>query len=167
MHLNSKQIFLLLSPFLVSFIIYYFDTDITSNVKYLFPNYEEYSNKVLDKKADIYLKISAKDKHYQTILQRLKERNSSAEWIANDILYKHIVVQAPIIKQKMQNFSHKHKQSTNFELQAIFNNKKVAIINGKMVRASSFIDGAQILKIEKNRVLLQYNKGTKWVYLFH
>lgn len=167
MHLNSKQIFLLLSPFLVSFIIYFFDTDITNNAKYLFPKYAEYGNKVLDKKATIYLKISKKDKDYQTIIQRLQDRSTHAKWIANNIFYKYIAIKAPVIRQKSRNLPHIYNKSTNFVLQAIFNRKKVAIINGKILKTSSYIDGAKILKIEKNKVLLKQNKGTKWVYLFH
>jgi hypothetical protein len=167
MHLNSNQLFRLSIPFLLSIVVYYFSDEITQNVKYLFPTYKEYRNKVLDKKADIYLKIEAKNKTYRTILHRLQEREKKAQWIADTILYKKVKVENSVVQKKVLHASKKYTKTPSFNVQAIFYNKKVAIINGKMVQESSILEGAKIIKIEKNKILIQHHKGTKWLYLFH
>jgi hypothetical protein len=144
--------------------VYFFDTDITQNVKYLFPDYEEYTNKILDKKAEIYIKIKSKDKIYQTIKTKLKARGENATWVSEKILYSDIVVSKPKRKTSLKQKSIEKK--IYWKLEAVFHNKKVAIINGKMVKVSSIVDGAEVLKIYSNKVLLKYKKGKRWVYLF-
>jgi len=165
MNLSIKQISMLSMPFFFSILIYMFDVDIVKNIQYLFPNYEEYSNKTLDKKADIYLKILSKDKIYQEIKEKATNRKEYASWIADNILYKnftqkHTAKQERKIMQKVQ-------RTYSWKLQAVFNKKKIAIINSKIVKLGSIIDGGRLVEIQENRVLIKYAKGLKkWIHLF-
>lgn len=165
MHLTGKQILLLFIPFLVSGFVYYFDTDIVKNVKHLFPSYEGYTNKTLDRKAEIYLKILSKDKIYQDIKEKMKNRETSTHWIAQDVLYKEFTNKQEVLQS--DNSKTKIAKVHSWSLQAVFNKKKVAIINSKIVKLGSYINGAKLIYLEENRVLIQYNKGSKkWIHLF-
>jgi len=172
MHLTTKQIMTLLLPFFLASIGYFFDMDIVKNIKYLFPNYEEYTNKTLDKKAVIYLQIESKDKLYQEIQNSIIARKTNAKWVVNNILYKKVPKE---LKKTPSNHSRYIQQKTvkkgvdfnDFQLQAVFSKDKVAIINGHFVKESSYLDGVHILQIKQDGVLLGYKKGKKWIYLFH
>ena len=166
MHLTSKQITTLLIPFLLSFIIYFFDMDIVKNVQYLFPNYEEYTNKTLDKKAVTYLKIEAKGKLYQEIQDSIIARNTNAKWISERVLYKKMNKSKKIKRTFTHKVVKRRMNVKNLHLQAVFSKDKVAIINGHFVKESASIGGIKILKIEQERVLLNSKKGKKWIYLF-
>jgi len=171
MHLTNKQLFTLIFPFLIGMIFYLFDMDIVKNVKYLFPNYEEYTNKTLDKKAVTYLKIEAKGKLYQEIQDAMIARNKNARWISEHVLYKKMNLKIKSnIKRTNSTLSRKitkkRLNAKNLQLQAVFSKDKVAIINGHFVKESASIGGVKILKIEQERVLLDFKKGKKWIYLF-
>ena len=159
MYLTNKQIFLLLLPLFIASIVYLFYEEIVANAKYIFPTYKEYKNAVLDKKADIYLKIDAKNSTYETILKKIATRKKEAPWVAATVLYKKTTFK-PI--PKIIPLS----QPKYFHLEAIFFNKKVAIINGKIVYLYGTVDGAKLIRIEEDKVLLQLKKGKRWLYLF-
>ena len=160
MYLTNKQIFLLLLPLLIASTVYLFYEEIVTNAKYIFPTYKEYKNAILDKKADIYLKIDAKNSTYETILKKIAARKKEAPWVASAILYKKIALKS--IPKKISLPS----QPVYFHLEAIIFNKKVAIINGKIVYLYGTVDGAKLIRIEEDKVLLQLKKGKRWLYLF-
>lgn len=43
------------------------------------------------------------------------------------------------------------------------NGKKMAVINGVVVKEGDIVDSSKVVKIEKNRVLLSDKKGSKWL----
>ncbi len=172
MHLTTKQIATLLFPFVLAGIIYFFNIDIVKNVQYLFPNYQEYTNKTLDKKAVIYLQIESKDKLYQEIQNAVIARKENANWVVNKVLYQKVPQELKKTSQQYYSSSklQKVKKEINFndfKLQAVFSKDKVAIINGHIVKELSHFNGVQILQIRHDSVLLGYKKGKKWIYLFH
>ncbi len=159
MHLTSKQISFLLLPFFITAIVYIFSSDIANYIRYLFPVYEEYKSKTLDKKATIYLKIEANGKLYQQIKERIKDRNRYVEWIVDSVLHKRTSPKKLLSK--------KREKPIAWKLQAVFGKLKVAIINGTTVRENGFINGAKVVKITEDKVLLRSKKGEKWLSLFH
>ncbi len=163
MHLTTKQIATLLLPFLVAGVVYMFDFDIAKNIKYLFPVYKEYQDKTLDKKAAIYLQIESNGNLYQEIKKKIKNRKEEAKWIVEKVLYKKAPMQQT---KKVVNTSEQNKKTPTWKLEAVFAKLKVAIINGTVVKEHSTVDGARVLKILDNRVLLHSKKGKRWVYLF-
>ena len=168
MNLSIKQIAMLCLPFILSFAVYMFDTDIVKNIHYLFPSYEEYSNKTLDKKAEIYLKILSKDKNYQEIQEKVSDRKSYAKWVAEDVLYRDFTVKKEQVqKGNSTKKIRKIRKIYSWKLQAVFNKKKVAIINSKIVKLGSSIDNGKLIEIQESRVLIEYAKGLKkWIHLF-
>lgn len=164
MHLTPKQIALLLLPFVITGVVYLFSFDIAKNIKYLFPVYEEYKNKTLDKKAAIYLKIEANGKLYQQIKTKIQNRRQNAQWVVDTILFKKLPNKN---EQKSQVQTVHKKNTTTWRLEAVFSKVKVAIINGTLVRENSAINGARVVKILNDKVLLSSKKGEKWICLFH
>ena len=60
MYLSSKQLFMLLLPLVVSFLIYSFNIEIIESGRSFFPSYKKYSNADLSTKIDNYLDIETK-----------------------------------------------------------------------------------------------------------
>lgn len=56
------------------------------------------------------------------------------------------------------------KEGALLTLIMIGEEKKIAIINGRVVREGDTIDGMKILKIEKDKILVK-SKETKWLYM--
>ncbi len=156
-HLNNKQIFFLLIPLVITFIVYNFDMEIVKNVKYFFPKYQEYNNPVLDKKADIYLKIDKNKLSYKNIEEKLKTRPKYTKWISDNILYNSLSVKTT---------KKSYKKNTKLHLQAVFYDRQIAIINDKPYKINSKVYNGKLIKIEKTKVLIKYKRETKWLKLF-
>ncbi len=168
MHLTSKQLFLLFVPFITAALVYNLSDYILKNSASLFPKHNEYSNSELERKTYTYLQIEAKNTNYKEIKKKFYARKTNAQWISNVIFLKNAPaeVSEKVINKKIQT---KKQTQTIWNLEAVFSKEKVAIINGKFVSKADTVDGATLLKIENNRVLLelQHKKGKKWIYLFH
>ncbi|MDO8453566.1 MAG: hypothetical protein Q7S59_03225 [Sulfurimonas sp.] len=166
MYLNSKQFLALLFPFVVAVIIYVFSSEIVQNISYFFSPYENYSNKTLNSKADIYLKIEEKSKKYLEIQNKLELRKANAEWIVKNMLYnKENSTQIHAQKEIIQ-VDEVTKESFVHKLEIIYPKAKVALVNGKIVHEGTIIDGAKVIKINNDGVLIEYQKGVKWLTLF-
>ena len=155
MRLNSKQITILISPFVIAAITYTFSEDIVSNLHYLFPEYSSYQDKNLNKKASTYLKIEAKDKLYQQIRAKINRRHSNAKWVADNVLYKKETINIAT--------DTKHRA---WELQMVYPKKNIAIINNKIIKTNGIIDNAKLISIENSRVLIQHDERLEWLSLF-
>ncbi len=170
MYLDNRQLLLLIAPFFVSLFIYFFDAEIVGNVRYVFPIYEEYSNKTLSEKTDTYLLIETKYKLYQDIKEKLELRKTNAPWIAENIFYQEEGLLEQIPQQTFAPQEELPKQITPkpyvYKLEVVYPNKKIAIINGLIVKEGGIIHDVKILKIEHNRVMLEDTKGVKWLSLF-
>jgi len=159
MHLSTRQILLLILPFILSTIIYIYADDITTNIKYLFPAYSQYTNRDLNSKEKIYLKMEKKEKEYNEILNKIKLRKKNSSWIIKQVLYN---------KKKQQKIVKKEnkKIKKSWKLQMVYPNKNIAIINGKIVKLNDIINNAKLIKIENSKVLLKQKENLQWVYLF-
>ena len=164
MYLTVKQLLYLFIPFLIGMVVYMFEDSIVGNIQYFFPSYSEYTNKTLDKKADIYLKIDAKYKIYKEIKEKMRLRPESSSWVVDHIFYKKLQKK---MRQEMPLQRHKREHKPVWRLEAIFAKEKVAIINGKMVSIGSVVSGARIVEIKKEMVCLKSKKGKECLHLFH
>lgn len=164
LYLSNKQLAILISPFIVASGIYFFNEDIVPNASYLFASYEEYSNKELSQKVDMYLKIEEKYILYKEIQERAKQREENSGWIAEEFFSpEEKVVNATKSEQGVENVIEKERY---YKLEALYPNDKVAIINGVIVREGSSIEDAKVVEIKDNSVLLKNKKGLKWLHLF-
>ena len=164
MYLNAKQSLLLFIPFLIASVVYFFEDSIIANIRYFFPTYSEYTNKTLDKKADIYLQIDAKDKVYKEIKEKMRLRPQNTEWIVSSVLYKKLEKKkSDVAPSKIEK---KKAKGSAWKLEAVFDKEKVAIINGKLVSIGSVIDHARVVDIKKETVCLEFTKGRKCLHLF-
>ena len=162
MYLTNKQLFLLTIPFLVALSLYFFYQDIASFSKYFFPSYDAYKNAILDKKADIYLKIESKTKDYDEIIKRIEERKKESLWIANLLHRQNEMKKA----KEFLNKKNRRIEIVSYKLEAIFYDKKIAIINKKIIPLYGKVDGARLIKVEMDRVEIKTKKGTQWLYIF-
>ncbi len=166
MHLNSKQFSVLLLPFIMAGIISVFSSEIVQNMSYFFSPYEDYSNKALNSKADIYLKIEEKSKKYLEIQNKLELRSSNVEWIAKNMLYNKENSTQSSPQQEVVVVDEVAEERFIYKLEMIYPKVKVALINGKIVHESEIIDGAKVIKINNDGVLIEYQKGLKWLTIF-
>ena len=164
MHLSNIQISQILSPFLLATIVYVYSGDIIQNADKIFPTIQQYKNTQLDKKAAIYLKIQRDQKIYYSIINKNHLRHIKNKWIVDNLLY---LAQ----KRKKHTITHTHlhkKQGKQkiWQLAVLYPKKKIAIINSKIVHEGSIVDGARVLKVKSEKVLLKTKGGLQWIYLF-
>lgn len=168
MYLNSIQLLKLIIPFILVSILYIYSDDLVMDADVVFPTIQEYKNKELDAKANIYLKIQRNKKIYVSILNQIEKRDKERGWITEHLLYvpKKLpakttkVIQTSVTQRKVV------AKKRLWTLQILYPNKKVAIINSKIVHEGSMINGAKVLHIAKDKVLLKTRQGKKWLSLF-
>ncbi|MDD5373552.1 MAG: hypothetical protein PHO62_09030 [Sulfurimonas sp.] len=167
LYLSNKQLAMMISPFVVASGIYFFNEDIVSNASYLFAGYNEYSNKELSQKVDMYLKIEEKYILYKDIKERVQQREKNSEWIAEKLFYPQEKIVNVTTDTKAEQIIEKViEKEYSYKLEALYPNDKVAIINGIIVREGSTVEDAKVVEIKDNSVLLKNKKGLKWLHLF-
>lgn len=154
-------------PFILASILYVYSDDIMQDADSVFPTIQQYSNKELDEKAKVYLKIQRDRDVYATIVSQMQKREKNRNWIVENLLYeKKSEKSIPIVKKEVVR-KKKIAKEQHWKLQILYPNKKVAIINSKIVHEGFMVDGAKVIKIMQNKVLLKTKKGKKWLSLFH
>ena len=161
MYLSRKQFFLLILPFMISLLVYYFNKELVDNAHYLFPTYKKYLNKDLDVKTNAYFQIESKYKSLQKIKNKSLLRKKNAKWATDNLFYK---------KQegaRVASVKSASEKTYTYKLQALFPDDKTAIINNLIVKVGSKVDNTTVVtKITNYSVQIKTNKGLKWLSLF-
>lgn len=167
LHLNNKQLIMIIFPFIVATSVYFFKEEIIGGINDLFSNYDEYSNKELNQKIDIYLMIEEKYMLYKEIEDKIEQRKKNSEWVVRDVFYhKKEIIDVVSVEKSEQVTEKIVEKEYHYKLEALYPNDKVAIINGVIVREGSSIEDAKVVEIKDNSVLLKNKKGLKWLHLF-
>lgn len=167
MHLNAKEFFLLLSPFIASFFLYFFGQEIVGTLHSIFPSYERYTNNQIDARMEKYLEIDAKHDVYTEIKNKMVLRKNESQWVAEHVFYRNAPLEVAVKEPQSQTKTVEViKKEHNYTLQALFPDDKTAIINDLILKEGNKVDGAKVLEIGDKKVLIQTNKGLKWLYLF-
>ncbi|WP_200762742.1 hypothetical protein [Nitrosophilus alvini] len=156
-YIKSVHFIMLLSPLLVwGFIYFYQELFITSLNESFFVIKKEKSIRISKKIARSYQEIETLVKRNSALLESVKGLEQKKRYLI-EILKENrkSVKKTPIIRQG--------EWKVTF---IISGEKKRAIINGKVVSEGDNINGARVLKIEKNRVLIKTYEGVKWLRLF-
>lgn len=169
MYLNNIQLLKLIVPFVLVGVLYLYSDDLMMDADAVFPTIQEYTNKELDEKANIYLNIQRNKQVYVSILTQMEKRDKEREWISKYLLYlpkKHLLertkrVQTSVTQRKII------RKKGKWRLQILYPNKKVAIINSRIVHEGSLVDGAEVVEIAQDKVFIKTEQGTKWLSLFH
>lgn len=164
MHLTRKQILLLLSPILISIIVYLFSSEIVGYMQYIYPNYQEYNTKTLNKNVQLYNEFAAKKEMFNDLQKKIQLRKENAGWMSNYVLYQK--EDSSQDKNTSNSMARKKIDISSWQLEATFPKRNVAIINGKIVKLGSTIKQVKVVSIKNDKVLLQYKKGFQWVYMF-
>ena len=88
MYLTNRQLLLLLLPFLIVSVLYLSLDTLLHPLRYLLPSYQEYKNKILDKKASIYLEIAKKNEIFEKIMRQIRRRREEVDWASEKGLYR-------------------------------------------------------------------------------
>lgn len=172
MYLNNSQLLKLIFPFVLVAILYIYSDDVMQDADAVFPTIKEYKNKELDAKARVYLQIQRNKKIYVSILEQMHQRKINRRWITEHLLYKpkkNTLTRTSTV-EKLKKSTRRGKKVTKKQtwiLQILYPNRKVAIINSKIVHEGSMINGARVVQISDNKVLLKTRQGKKWLSLFH
>ena len=172
MYLNNIQLLKLIFPFVLVAILYIYSDDLMQDADTVFPTIKEYTNKELDAKAKVYLQIQRNKKVYVSILAQINQRKTNRTWITEHLLYepkKNTLKPTPTLKKPIKRTTQGKKvtKKQTWILQILYPNRKVAIINSKIVHEGAMIDGAKVVQISHNKVLLKTRQGKKWLSLFH
>jgi len=89
MYLNNKQIIQLLTPFLVAFILFYFQDDILAIMHKKLPHHAEIAiNTTSNMEANQYLQISEDKDIYNSIIQKISKRKKATLWLCKNFIYR-------------------------------------------------------------------------------
>ena len=160
MYLNNKQIIQLLTPFLLGIVLLFFQDEIVTFMHAKLPMVKSIRNTDFHKNVNEYLRIDQDIHTYNDVVNKVKERKKSFQWITGNVLY-----QKQLTQSEKKTDIREHKQPWNLE--AVFPKHDMAIINSQFVHKGSVINKAKIMQIKFDSVLLKTKKGLKWVYLFH
>lgn len=152
--LSARQWGLLLLPLLIAGGVWSFNDEIVPKLRYIFPSYSKYQNTLFDSKAAVYLQIESREKRYEEILRKMAEREKYSQWSVDDLLY------------YSEEVAGRADAKRSWSLQVVFPKEKTAIINNTIVHVGETVDGAKLLSVQDERVLLQDHEGVKWVRLF-
>ncbi|QOY53061.1 hypothetical protein [Candidatus Sulfurimonas baltica] len=166
MNLDNRQITILLLPFIIAILTYIFSDAIAQHARYFFPVYEEYADKNLKNKAEIYLQIEAQNESYMKVIKDVENRNKNSQWVSNNVLYNAISKNDSNTDTTTQP-AKQLSQDYPLILQMSFPKKDMAIISGKIVKLNNTIHNAKLISIEQRRVLLQFKEKQKWLYMFN
>lgn len=169
MYLSTKELFLLLSPFVVSFFIYFFGQEIIGTLHSVFPSYERYANSQIDAKMEKYLAIEGKHDIYAEIEDKTVVRKNESQWMAEHIFYRDAPIASALEVEELQpeiKTVEVVEKEYSYTLQALFPSDKTVIINDLILKEGDTLEGAKVMEIGSEKVLLKTNKGLKWLYLF-
>ncbi len=167
MHLRTKELLLFIFPFLASFVLYFFGQEVVGTLHTLFPSYERYTNSEIDVKMEKYLSIEAKHQLYEEIEKKKERRKSEQEWVAEHILYRDAPLEAVVEELAPETLAPQvEEKERTYTLQALFPEDKTVIINDLILKEGAEIEGAKIVQVSDDGVLIETNKGLKWLYMF-
>lgn len=160
MYLNKKQASLLVAPFAVAILFFYFENEILSWMRTTFPSYKNSANSAFNEEVNEYLRVGSDMKDFEDVETKIQKRKEASQWIAKKLFYKKEY-------KKVTNTQKKSVQKPTWSIEAIFPKYNMVIINSQFAHKGSIINNAKIMQIKFDRVLLKTNKGLQWVHLFH
>jgi len=167
MYLSNRQVLQLITPLFVTLLLLFFQEDIITAMHAGFPKIETIKESEIYQNVDEYLKISEEMQTYDTILQKISKRKNAIDRTTSMMFGKKQPIQRrkkePIVRKKRADIkSKKH----SWDLKIVFPKDNLAIIDSQFVHKGSIVNGAEVVQIEFDSVLLKTNKGFQWVYLF-
>jgi len=159
MYLSNKQILQLIIPLFLGAFLLFFQEDIITIMHKQFPKIKTIKKSKIYYNINQYLKISKEMQTYDMVSQKMSKRKDATEWVAARVLSQ---------KQSIQNSkkADAKKQQDTWNLQIVFPEHNMAIINSQFAYKGSIINGAKVMQIEFDSVLLKTKKGLRWVHLF-
>jgi hypothetical protein len=88
MYLNNAQIFKILFPFVLGFLLYYFNDRVKNIFDMQLPTFKECSDIDLNKKTSMYLKIKNDIYIDKEIQLKILKREKKTLWIPQNLLFK-------------------------------------------------------------------------------
>lgn len=167
MHLSLKEFLLFFSPFVASFLLYFFSQELIGSLHALFPSYERYVSSEIDTKMQKYLAIEAKHELYMEIQRKKESRKEASQWAIEELFYAPEVFEDVVEELPPETISMPIEEKEHiYTLQALFPDDKTVIINDLILKEGAKIEGAKIVQISDDGVLIETNKGLKWLYMF-
>ena len=159
MYLSHKQILQLIIPLFLGALLLFFQEDIITIMHKQFPKIKTIKKSKIYYNVNQYLKINEEMQTYDMVSQKMSKRKDTIRWVVTTVLSQ---------KKSIQNRKKTDvkKQQDIWNLQIVFPKHNMAIINSQFVYKGSIVNGAKVMQIELDSVLLKTNKGLRWVHLF-
>ena len=155
MYLSNKQLALLFLPIATAGTLFFFEEIIVDYMHTVLPQQTISKSNTFTKEITEYLRINRDMKVYDKIMHKIDSRKNFVDWMQTHNLYKNSYVKSLKIATKY-----------TWDLQAVFPKHNKAIINDKFVHIGSVINGANVVKIKFDKILLKTSKGFIWVHVF-
>jgi hypothetical protein len=179
MHLETKSIIFLISPFIVSGGVWFFSDSLVEKLAPLFKHATQQEISVLQKKGQAYGFISDHREEYGSLLKKMTLRYDNIFWISERLYQpytslpdpsskiRNIFLQPPPPLLKFDEGNITVVKPETWSVQMVLPQQNMAIINNHIMRVGQSIDGVKLLNVESSKVYIQTEKGSQWVKLFH
>jgi len=182
MHLSSKSLFILISPFLLAGGIWFFNDILVTYIVHLFESAQKQKTSILDEKGSTYQFITEHKGEYAALLHKIQIRNNNHFWISErfynptpfipsaleaspSLLPPSTLLPPPsLLPLNNENIT---VLAETWSVQMVMPEQEMAIINNKIMRIGQRIDGVKLLQVTDDSVFIQTTKGSQWVKLFH
>ncbi len=179
MHLDTKAILFLISPFMVTAGVWFFATDpLIEGISHFFDPIIQEQAAVLDEKGEAYRFIAQHKEEYQELLQKIMMRNANRPWISSRLYQPYIPLTSTVNTGEtllkppppLLPFSDGNLTApvmVGWSVQMVLPEQNVAIINNRIFHVGQRVDGIELLQVEASKVYIKTSKGSQWVTLFH
>ncbi|MFZ2968492.1 MAG: hypothetical protein WA080_05485 [Sulfuricurvum sp.] len=179
MHLDTKAILFLISPFLVTAGVWFFATDpLIEGISQLFDPIIQEQAAILDEKGEAYRLIAQHKEGYQSLLQKIILRNAHRAWISNRLYHPYIpetptvtpheiLLKPPPPLLSLGDGNLTAPKPMGWSVQMVLPEQNIAIINNRIFHVGQRVDGIELLQVDASKVYIKTSKGSQWVTLFH
>jgi len=185
MHLNSKSLFILISPFILAGGVWFFNDVLVTYIVHFFESAQKQKTSILDEKGSTYQFITEHQVEYAALLHKIQIRDENHFWISERFYNPAsftpsstlIAVPSSLPPPSLSllpppSLLPVHDENSTvltetWSVQMVMPEQKMAIINNRIMRIGQRIDGIKLLQVTDNSVFIQTTKGSQWVKLFH
>lgn len=183
MHLSSKSVAILISPFLLAGSVWFFSDEIAVSLFPIFVPVQQQTNSVVTEKGSTYQFITEHKEEYSSLLTKIRTREENRFWIAQRLyvpasavsltpgatlpLPSALQLPPPLLQFGEGNITAPASATPTWSVQMVLPQQHMAIINNRIYRIGQSIDGITLLRVESSKVYIQTSKGSQWVKLFH
>lgn len=178
MHLDNKSLFILISPFILAGILWFFSDILLKSFSPDFESSEPTRASMLKTQEESYQFIIQHKEEYSSLLSKIRTREENRFFISERLYTPHTIGAStksldlsppPMPPPPLLLFNEGNitaHSSSSWSVQMVMPDHQSAIINNKIYRVGESKNGVKLLDVTPSKIYIQTPKGKQWVKLF-